>query len=539
MMFVLNKIKRLDNTTPEEEIAACIDRAKQKRHHSKKMFALLDYGHIVYNGRSKNETIRIRGYLFASFIDTGLPPGALPYILDELESSRSAFLVAGAAIALRGLRYPNPQLTGYLFKAIKNIRAADDAICFDIYKPQWPRNNYTTALAEIFKAFQWMGHYASHASEDLRSLQADPCFSQPVRLEIEKALNAISIKVTIADNKCCEIPRTTVSHFRSNIKKEDLINIRMQDQEERKTGYNEFFSGMPSLLIFFYTRCDNPNRCSLNITRMGQLQKELGKQGLYGKVKVAAVTYDPAYDLPLRMKPYCTGRGFFFDDHSKCFRAEEGMDILLAYLKPGVNYNGPILNHHTSELFVLDKNGKPVKRIHGIEWNIENIIAGLKPMLNENKTRGTVIKRTISSALSVLLSTIVVFFPKCPFCAAAYLSLFGITQYEFFRLREWLFPLFIGLLLLNLFALFWMARRRQWFLPFYLSLAGACCIITVVLFTLPKPLAFTGIVLVVFGSLLNGLPGRLQERIRNFLSWPSIGLYFQKNHFSKHKPFKI
>ena len=60
----------------------------------------------LYDGRSANATIRMRGYILAAFEQTGLPEAALPYVLEELENGRDAYLTAGAARALRGLDTP-------------------------------------------------------------------------------------------------------------------------------------------------------------------------------------------------------------------------------------------------------------------------------------------------------------------------------------------------------------------------------------------------------------------------------------------------
>ena len=53
----------------------------------------------LYAGRSANETIRMRGYILAAFEQVELPDAALPYVLEELESGRDAYLVAAAARA--------------------------------------------------------------------------------------------------------------------------------------------------------------------------------------------------------------------------------------------------------------------------------------------------------------------------------------------------------------------------------------------------------------------------------------------------------
>jgi protein SCO1/2 len=537
-MLVSSTIKSLNNESSEELIAARIDAARKDRRKAHKLVPLLDYGHIIYNGRSRNETIRIRGYLLAAFSDTGLPRLAIPYILDELESSKFPYIVAGAAMALRGLQQPYPELTDYLFKAVQNIRNADDAISFDTYKPQWPLQKHTSALAEIFTTFQWMGAYATHTLMRLKLLRDDLLFTAAVRSSIDKAIATISNSPTVTIDDCCGI-QTGFYSYRKKINRQSLAEITLKDQDNQLTTYSSFFEGKPTLVLFFYTRCDNPNRCSLNITRMAQLQQALRTEGLYGKINIAAISYDPAYDLPMRTKPYCTNRGFVFDEHSKCFTVDKGMDILLSYLEPGVNYNGALLNHHTSELFLLDDKGRSSKRMPCIDWDANKIINEVRQLSSEKRKRRFSVKHALSSTASVLFSFLLIFFPKCPFCAAAYLSMFGISTYDFFRIKAWVLPSFIGLLLINLFALFWMGRKRKWYLPFYLSLAGAACILLAALSGEKSWVTYAGMILVIIGSLLNGLPASLQIKTRSFFSNITNGFYFQRNHFSDHKPFKL
>ena len=45
--------------------------------------------------------------------------------------------------------------------------------------------------------------------------------------------------------------------------------MELEDQDGARVTFGEFFAGKPSVVAFFYTRCDNPNKCSLTITKLG------------------------------------------------------------------------------------------------------------------------------------------------------------------------------------------------------------------------------------------------------------------------------
>jgi protein SCO1 len=103
----------------------------------------------VYRGRSANTVNRMRGYLLAAFERSGLPEQALPYVLEELESGRDAYLVAAAARSFRGRESRGSDAVPFLLKAIDNIKYVDDSVSFDSYRPSWPLSGHTTALEEI------------------------------------------------------------------------------------------------------------------------------------------------------------------------------------------------------------------------------------------------------------------------------------------------------------------------------------------------------------------------------------------------------
>lgn len=113
------------------------------------------------------------------------------------------------------------------------------------------------------------------------------------------------------------------------------------------------------------------------------------------------------------------------------------------------------------------------------------------------------IKKTGRVLPSVLMSILIAFFPKCPFCWAIYMSMFGSIGLARLPYMPWLFPVLMAFLAFHLFML-WRKVPQKGYLPFLISLAGAMVILSgKVFFPLTQWLAVTGMVLIISGSLLN------------------------------------
>jgi protein SCO1 len=512
----VEQITSLTTQTPEDEIAAAIDFVKQFPVYNRLLIQYFPLQHALYSSRSANEVIRIRGYMFESFGHCGLPDEALPFVLEVLESERSAYLVAGAAIALHGLSEVKPEIASYLLKAIHNIKFSDDAISFDAYRPRWPLPKHTTGLLEICKALQWMGAHAIESISHLKELCEDEFVNNRVKAAIKETIAVIE-RAADDDHQacCCRIASAFVNSSANRTQNEltsDVQELILEDQLGARCKYKEYFQGRPAIVVFFYTRCDNPNKCSLMITRLAQLQKALITEGLETRAKIAAITYDPVYDRPFRLKAYCENRGVVLNDDHRAFRIESGMPNLLRYFNSGVNYIGSIVNHHTTELFIIDKDGNICTHFQQLRWQIAEVIARLKECLNDgayDKRKdlyGT--RHAITSFLSPVLSFLIVISPKCPFCWAGYLSAVGITNIQLLRSTHWLLPGFWLLVCMNLFSLCQRTTGRNGLLPCYLSLSGILCVAFFVFVEQARVMGYAGIVLVLMGSVLSSLDRR-------------------------------
>jgi protein SCO1/2 len=383
----------LDKHTPEESVAELVDAVKHSPERRDVLVQVLPERISLYDGRSTNATVRMRGYILAAFEQTGLPDAALPYVLEELENGRDAYLVAGAAKALRGLDTPTNRVVPFLRKAAENIKYSDDALTFERYKPRWPITNYTTALTEICRTFGWLGAHAKSAVPYLEALREDRRdeLSRP-GVEIENAIDRIRTDGRAAHDCCGTVPVNPglIVHSLQKKHRKDLSisDIELEDQAGNTLTFRTFFSCKPSIVVFFYTRCDNPNKCSLTVTKLARLQKAIGEEQLEGLLRTAAITYDPEYDLPRRLKAYGENRGVIFSDDNRMFRARSGFRELQECFQLGVNFTGSTVNRHRIELFILDSRGDITATFTRLQWDVQDVLEQAKALLGSVQSVG-------------------------------------------------------------------------------------------------------------------------------------------------------
>ncbi len=477
----------------------------------KTLVKLLDEKNLVYAGRGTNQIVRAKGFIMASFLNLGLPDKALPFILEELENGKHPYLIAGAARALRGSKTPLIQTLPYLFKSISNLTHGDDTFSFESINEERPLQKATSARMEIFETFKWFGAYAKEYTERLSALPDHNTlyFNKDTKKLIIETIASIESDTRHVPVLCCDVsnPGYDFSFKEYFIKARPLKakEIVLEDQTGDTITYEDFFTGKPTIVAFFYTRCDNPNKCSLTITKLAQLQKQLQEKKLDSQVKIAAVTYDRFYDEPFRIRNYCENRQMKFNEDCRSFRVVNGFDALKQYLGLGVNHVGSFVSKHTIEIYIIDRNGRAHASFTRLQWNNDVIIQKLGAILHSGKTRSGYFKKTLQNTSSVLLSTGMAFFPKCPLCCLAYLSAFGITGINAIRVSSLLLPLAIIFLSINVFVMWKRCRSCNVFLPLYLSCGGIMLLVGGHFVFHYQAIAFIGLGLIFFGALFNSV----------------------------------
>ena len=153
-----------------------------------------------------------------------------------------------------------------------------------------------------------------------------------------------------------------------------MRSVEFEDQHGAPITYGEFFTGQPSIVAFFYTRCDNPQKCSLTVAKLARVQRLLAERGIADRVRTAAITYDPGFDLPARLLAYGRGRQMLIEDGHRLLRATRGIEPLREYFGLGVNFIESLVNRHRIEIYVLDRDGRIGASFSRIHWDEQEVV---------------------------------------------------------------------------------------------------------------------------------------------------------------------
>jgi hypothetical protein len=109
----------------------------------------------------------------------------------------------------------------------------------------------------------------------------------------------------------------------------------------------------------------------------------------------------------------------------------------------------------------------------------------------------------VSHIGSVLFAVIISFFPKCPFCWAAYMSIFSSLGLVSIPYTPWLQPVMMGFFLVNIFALFTIAKKRKNYASFGLNATGVLLLIASKFLVESLALMYAGLLMIITASLWN------------------------------------
>jgi protein SCO1/2 len=171
------------------------------------------------------------------------------------------------------------------------------------------------------------------------------------------------------------------------------------------------------------------------------------------------------------------------------------------------------VNRHRIEVYILDAAGGIAASFERTHWDEQQIVDRAVDLLNEKSQmameRGASQPRDHGARASIvfpvfgaLFSFGFAFFPKCPVCWAAYMSVFGITGLARIPYMPWLQPVLVALILLNLLSVWVRGRTTQRRSAFFLVAAGAIAIVlSKAVPSLEHAGACSGVALTLVGSL--------------------------------------
>lgn len=131
-------------------------------------------------------------------------------------------------------------------------------------------------------------------------------------------------------------------------------------------------------------------------------------------------------------------------------------------------------------------------------------------------------RRVVKNHLSFFMAVLIAFFPKCPLCWAAYMSLLGSWGIQTIPYKPWLLPVLCVLLVINIISLYLTGKKHHYW-PLALSVAGALIVIGNRYYFHSEQLMYTGAALLIISSLWNTLPIRIINSIRHyFMGWKLV-----------------
>jgi protein SCO1/2 len=501
----------------EATFAALVERLGAEPDHRERLTELLREEHPLYDQRGTATTVRMRGWLLLALARSGVPDDALLFVLEELESGVDPYLVAAAARALRSYARPEAAFAPLLLRAVANIRFRDERVALDRYGAYAVGPVGTTPVRELLATLSWLGPHAQAVLAELEVLRQDRGLARKYGDDMDAALAAIrggESSASVADS-CCELPGAIRGSrwwpFASRAGIGDVEGVVFEDHEGTARTFQELFRGRVSIVVFFYTRCDNPLKCSLTVSKLARVQQLLEERGLSGRITTAAITYDPAFDVPERLRAYGKDRRVRMDGDHRLLRTVDRLNTLRRYFGLGVNFIGSLVNRHQIEAYVLDAEGRIAASFERLQWDETELVNRSVAVMEEKRdaepepsatTAAAAERRMAFPMLATLASIAVAFFPKCPVCWAAYLSLFGIAGLNQIPYAPWLQPLLAALALVNVGTVWLRGRATRRMTGFYLVTAGAL----VTLSSVPlgwRSVAVLGILLTVAGSLVS------------------------------------
>jgi protein SCO1/2 len=370
------------------ELAAHIDAVRRGPDAAAALTAMLAEQGPLFSGRGSNEAERLRGYILAGFESTGLPQGAVPFVLEELELGIDPYTVAGAARALNGASEIPVEAPALLVAAIARLRNGDDIVSFEYFGQGLPSADSVTAITELARALAALGPLAEPALADLEALldREGETFSPAVRRELENAMRAIEHSEGPLDALCCAGHGTETARRPGAVGDgigagEQLEDLALQSQDGTRLTFSEAFLGRPTALAFFYTRCNNPMKCSLTVTRLGRLAALIEEERL--DANVAGITYDPAFDRPERLRTYGADRGMVFSPRCRLWRTIAAFEPLREALDLGVGFGPVTVNRHRLDLVVLDASLGVAERFERRLWDESAALAALRRAASE------------------------------------------------------------------------------------------------------------------------------------------------------------
>ena len=205
----------------------------------------------------------MRGWVLLALARAGVSDTGLLFVLEELDTGVDPYLVAAAARALRSYPSPSPAFARFVTRALTNIRYRDEPVSFDNYGAYAVSSTGTSPVRELLATLTWLGPHAHGVLDEIEPLRGG--ISKKLLIDLDRAVEAIrggeQVDAPGTSGTCCTLPSGLSMSSRaigSRSGCEPIESIVFEDHNGAAITFEKFFKEHPSIVVFFYTRCDNP-----------------------------------------------------------------------------------------------------------------------------------------------------------------------------------------------------------------------------------------------------------------------------------------
>lgn len=142
--------------------------------------------------------------------------------------------------------------------------------------------------------------------------------------------------------------------------------------------------GKPVVINFIFTRCKAATMCPASSAAMAALAKSLREASLAGKVHLASVSFDPAYDSPGILRSYADAMGLDLAQHRLLTGdARQIKDLMAQCGIQTIQADGTIV--HNAATLLVSPEGRIVARIEGPRFDPADILPLLRRELGDGR----------------------------------------------------------------------------------------------------------------------------------------------------------
>ena len=169
---------------------------------------------------------------------------------------------------------------------------------------------------------------------------------------------------------------------------DEIPDFALLNQDGKRIRLSQY-KGKALALTFIFTRCPQPDQCALMSNNFAAVDRELAKTpGVYDRVHLLSISFDPDYDTPKVMRSYGAGHtGRYSDESFQHWEFATGSKDEVKGISQffGLRYyhdtaTGDEQVIHSLRTAVIGPDGKLFKLYRGNEWKPEEIVADLKSL---------------------------------------------------------------------------------------------------------------------------------------------------------------